>query len=468
MSQVDSTVTPSQFSRLLNEWKMLFVLGGPIVIAQLAQMANGVIDTIMSGHYSAHDLAGVGIGNSLWVPLFLFFSGTLAALQPTVSGYRGANMHARIMPVIWQGLYIAIAASAIMIFLLTHVHPVLELLKLDAETARITQGYLTAFAWGVPPILFTLTLRGLTDGLGHTRIIMVFSLLNTLVNLPLNYILIYGKFGLPELGGVGCGWATAIANWAAAIGLMIYLNRSKAFSKFHLLRERVAPRWSEIRPVLQLGIPIGFTMFIEVSMFSVIALFLASLGATVVAGHQIVLNIVSLTFMIPLSLGMALTLRVSYLVGAKSYDTARLVARSSLFLAVALSSLSAPLLFFGREFIAQLYTNDSAVQAVAIHLLMFAAIFQVADVIQVSAINALRGYRDTRMPMIIMLVSFWGICLPLGYALTFTDLFGFRPGAGGFWIALIVGLTCASILLTWRLFRFRLPDELQAAKLASH
>lgn len=457
MTHVDSTANRPLIARMLTEWKTLFVLGGPIAVAQLAQMANGVIDTIMSGHYSARDLAGVGIGNSLWVPLFLLFAGILAALQPIVSGYRGAAQYRRIMPSVWQGVYIAMAASVIMMLLLNQVHPVLELLRLDAEAARITQGYLSAFAWGVPPILFTLTLRGLTDGLGHTRVIMIFSVLNTLINLPLNYILIYGKFGLPELGGVGCGWATAIANWGAAIALVIYLQRSRTYRRYHLLRGWAAPRWAEIRYILQLGIPIGFTMFIEVSMFSVIALFLAPLGPEVVAGHQIVLNITSLTFMIPLSLGMALTLRVSYLVGADAFAKARLVARSSLLLALGLSCLSAPLLYFAREAIAALYTSDLQVRAIAVHLLMFAAIFQVADVIQVSAINALRGYRDTRIPMLIMLVSFWGICLPLGYFLTFTDRLGYQAGAAGFWMALIIGLTCASILLTYRLFRFRLP-----------
>lgn len=457
MTHVDSTTNRPLIARMLTEWKTLFVLGGPIAVAQLAQMANGVIDTIMSGHYSARDLAGVGIGNSLWVPLFLLFAGILAALQPIVSGYRGAAQYRRIMPSVWQGVYIAMAASVIMMLLLNQVHPVLELLRLDAEAARITQGYLSAFAWGVPPILFTLTLRGLTDGLGHTRVIMIFSVLNTLINLPLNYILIYGKFGLPELGGVGCGWATAIANWGAAIALVIYLQRSRTYRRYHLLRGWAAPRWAEIRYILQLGIPIGFTMFIEVSMFSVIALFLAPLGPEVVAGHQIVLNITSLTFMIPLSLGMALTLRVSYLVGADAFAKARLVARSSLLLALGLSCLSAPLLYFAREAIAALYTSDLQVRAIAVHLLMFAAIFQVADVIQVSAINALRGYRDTRIPMLIMLVSFWGICLPLGYFLTFTDRLGYQAGAAGFWMALIIGLTCASILLTYRLFRFRLP-----------
>lgn len=445
----------SGLRQILTEWRTLAVLGAPILVAQLAQMANGVIDTVMAGHYSAEDLAGVGIGTSLWVPVLLFFMGTLSALQPIISGHRGAEQWQRIMPVTWQGLYIAAGCSLIMILFLINAYPVLDILKLDAPTAAIAQGYLDAFSWGVPALLLLAALRGLTDGLGHTRVIMVFSLVSTLFNLPLNYIFIYGKLGLPAMGGVGCGWATAISNWIAVMALLVYLNRSKTYASFHLLADRVLPAWSEIKHVLRLGLPIGFTMFVEVSMFAVIALFLAPLGPKVVAGHQIVLNATSLLFMVPLSLGMALTLRISFLVGAGAQDRARLLARSVLMLALGISLINAPILLFGREFIAGLYTGDNDVQQVAVTLFVFAAIFQVADVIQVAMINTLRGYRDTSVPMLIMLLSFWGICLPLGYLLTFTDVITNSMGASGFWIALCAGLAVASVLLTVRVFRFR-------------
>lgn len=445
--------------RTLTEWRTLAILGGPILIAQVAQMANGVIDTVMAGHASAQDLAAVGIGSSLWMPLFLFFMGMLGALQPIISGYNGSRQHSKIMPATWQGIYIAAGGTVLMALLLTNVHPVLAMLKMDTETASITQGYLNAFAWGIPALLLMNALRGLTDGLGHTRVIMAFSVLSTLINLPLNYIFIYGKLGLPAMGGVGCGWATSLSNGTAAIALLIYLNRSRTFRQFHLLADWVKPNWQGIRYILGIGVPIGFTIFVEASMFSVIALFLAPLGPVIVAGHQIALNVVSLLFMLPLSIGMALTLRVSFLVGAQAPDTARLISRSSLILASAVALIFATLLFVFSAQIAALYTGDQAVRDVTIRLLAFAAMFQVADVIQVTCISALRGYKDTRIPMFIMLFSFWGVGLPLGYVLTFTDLLWPALGAAGFWVGLTAGLTSASVLLGWRLFRYQPGNE---------
>lgn len=458
-----STSHPGLIGRTLYEWKQLAILGTPILIAQLAQMANGVMDTVMAGHASAEDLAGVGIGTSLWVPILLFFAGTLNALQPTISGHRGAQELHKIMPAVWQGIYIAGLASVAMILLLINTAPVLDLLKLDNRTAAITEGYLDAFAWGVPALLLLYALRGLTDGLGHTRIFMVFSLISTLCNCPLNYLFIYGaqigSLHIPAMGGIGCGWATSIANWIATISLLIYLQRNKAYAKFHLIREWTAPVKLEILRLLKLGLPIGFTMFVEVSMFCMIALFLAPLGAITVAAHQIVLNAVSLVFMVPLSLGMALTLRVSYLVGANNLPEARLLARSSLLLALGVACINVPIIFFGREWIASLYTSDNAVQKIAAQLFVLGALFQIADVIQVTMINVLRGYKDTKIPMLIMLVSFWGICLPLGYILTFEDWLTPPLGAPGFWTALIAGLACAAIFLTLRMFRLKVTDS---------
>lgn len=449
--------------RMLEEWRTLALLGGPILIAQIAQMANGVIDTVMAGHASAEDLAAVGIGSSLWMPLFLFFMGALGALQPIISGHNGARTFHRIMPITWQGLYLAAAGSVIMIGLLINVRPVLTGLKLDTHTAHITQGYLDAFAWGVPALLLMTALRGLTDGLGHTRVIMAFSVLGTLINLPLNYIFMFGKLGLPAMGGIGCGWATSIANGVAAVALLAYLNRSEAYRRFHLVTDWSRPVLREMVDILRIGLPIGFTIFVEASMFSVIALFLAPLGPVVVAGHQIALNVVSLLFMLPLSLGMALTLRVSFLIGARAPDTARLISRSSLILAALIALLFASLLYVFSPEIAGLYSSEADVRAVTIRLLGFAALFQIADVVQVTCISALRGYKDTRIPMFIMLFSFWGVGLPLGYLLTFTDVLWPAMGAAGFWVGLTGGLTSAGLLLGWRLFRFRSAETAPGA-----
>lgn len=445
--------------RTLIEWKQLALLGAPILIAQLAQMANGVIDTVMAGHASAEDLAGVGIGTSLWVPTLLFFAGILGAMQPTISGHRGAQEWQKIMPTTWQGIYISLAAMLLMILFLVNLQPLLALLQLDEKTSRIADGYLQAFAWGVPALLLLTALRGLTDGLGHTKVIMVFSLVSTILNLPLNYVFIYGYdfglFQLPAMGGIGCGWATSISNWVAVLALIVYLNISRTYREFNLIHNWLAPASDEIKRLLKLGLPIGFSSFIEVSMFCMIALFLAPLGATIVAGHQIVLNLISLVFMLPLSMGIALTLRVSFLVGAKDTDEARLLARSALLLAITIGSINATGLFIGRDWLASLYTSDLEVQKVAAQLFMLGAIFQLADVIQVTMMGVQRGYKDTKIPMIIMLFSFWGISLPLGYVLTFKDWITQPMGAPGFWTALILGLICAATLLTARMFRFK-------------
>ncbi len=445
--------------RTLHEWKQLALMGAPILIAQLAQMANGVIDTVMAGHASAEDLAGVGIGTSLWVPVLLFFAGVLGAMQPTISGHRGAQEFDKIMPATWQGIYISFGAMLLMIGLLINMQPLLNILQLDTKTNTIAVGYLDAFAWGVPAFLLLTALRGLTDGLGHTGVIMAFSLLSTLLNLPLNYMFIYGAdlnlIQIPALGGIGCGWATSISNWCATLALLVYLNRSKTFASFHLLTGWAAPQLALIKRLLKLGLPIGFTSFIEVSMFCMIALFLAPLGATTVAAHQIVLNLVSVFFMLPLSLGIAITLRVSFLVGAADHSEARLLARSALLLALGVGCTNASILFLGRDWFASLYTSDIAVQKIAADLFLLGALFQIADVIQVTMINVQRGYKDTKIPMLIMLLAFWGICLPLGYTLTFTSWLTVEPmGARGFWTALVVGLVCAAILLTRRVFYF--------------
>lgn len=445
------------FPPLRQEWHTLVRLGLPILVTQLAQMANGVIDTMMAGHYGARDLAGVAIGNSFWMPTYLFFVGVLAALQPTIAGHHGAQALHRIMPTTWQGLYIAAGCGLLMAWLLLHVAPVLSWLQLDAATATITQDYLDGFVWGVPGMLLLAALRGLTDGLGHTRLLMGVALLSNVINLPLNYIFIYGKLGVPAMGGAGCGWATAIANNLAALALLAYMHVSPAWRSWSLWRGLAAPHVPTLLTLLRLGIPIGLTFFFEVSMFTIIALFLAPLGPIVVAAHQLVLNAVSLVFMVPLSLGMALTLRISFLLGAGEPARAQRLAHNTLWLALGIAAFNVPLLVFGKSAIAALYTGDAAVQAIAVQLFQLAAIFQVADVLQVTAISALRGYRDTRLPMLVILLSFWGIGMPLGYILTFTDYLVPALGAAGFWIALIVSLATVCVLLLTRLFRYRLP-----------
>jgi len=445
--------------RIKTEWKTILLLGSPIMISQLAQMSNGVIDTIMAGRASAEDLTGVAIGGSIWVPIFLFMMGILNATQPLISGHLGANQTQKILPVTWNALYIALFAAIIGMVTLFNIQPVFTWIGLADNPARIADGYLEAFAFGIPPIFILVTLRGLTDGLGYTKIFMLFSILTACINAPLNYIFIFGKLGLPAMGGIGCGWATAISQWITLFLMLTYLHFAKAFREFHLWQQRRLPNLPAMREILSLGIPIGFTIFVESVMFAVVAILLASLGPDIVAGHQIALNVVSILFMVPLSLGLALTIRISFLIGAKDIHAARLGARSSIILVLAIAFAYAGLLVVFARPIASIYTTEAAVIDVAVTLLGYGAMFQIADVLQVVAISALRGYKDTRIPMYIMLSSFWVIGIPLGYILAYKDWILPAMGAPGFWIGLIAGLSHAAFWLLIRLYIFSGRDK---------
>lgn len=449
------------FARIKTEWVALFALGTPILIGQLAQISNGVIDTIMAGRSSADDLTGVAIGNSLWVPIFLFMLGLLNATQPLISGHKGSKQFDKILPVTWNALYICAAASVFASLILLNIDPVFSLLDMSENTTRIASGYLHAFAIGIPATLALITLRGLTDGLGFTKIYMAFSILATLINAPLNYIFIFGKLGLPAMGGIGCGWATAISQWLAVILLWTYMHWAPSFKDFHLWQQRMWPTRKGVVEILQLGVPIGFTIFVEATMFAVIAMLLAPLGAVVVAGHQIALNVVSVFFMVPLSVGLALTIRISYLVGAKDEDEAWLSARSTIGLVVAIAAVFASLLFVFAQQIASIYSTETEVIEMAAHLLWFGAVFQIADVLQVVIISALRGYKDTKVPMFIMVSSFWAVGIPLGYILAYKDWLVEPIGAAGFWIGMIAGLSHAAVWLFIRMFWFHAKRKVQ-------
>lgn len=438
-------------TQLLNQWRILGSLGLPILIGQLAQMANGVVDTLMAGRASAIDLSGVAIGNSLWTPLFLFMIGVLGAAQPLISKARGANQHHEIMPVLWNTLLIGGLASVAIMALLINASPVLELIQLETEASKVAKGYLFAFSFGVPAILLSVALRGLTDGLGFTRIFMSFSILSVLINTPLNYGFIYGKFGLPELGGVGCGWASAISQWICLILFVLYLKQNNKIKTMNNGQKNTLISLKIIKKIINLGVPIGATIFIEATMFTMVALMVAPLGPVAISGHQIALSIASVMFMFPLSMGLALTIRISFLTGTKDQKIAQFVAKSTVMGMAALSLLFATFLFTMGETLASLYTTENEVLALATHLLIFGAIFQIADIIQVVCNGALRGYQDTKVPLMIVLGSAWGIGIPLGYYLAYHDQIVGPMGAAGFWVGLIAGLSSAAILLVLRL-----------------
>jgi len=453
MSALPTSLAPSRSRRSLNEVQALLALAAPIMVAQLANTAMGFVDTVMAGRVGPRDLAAVALGNSIWVPMLLLMGGILLATTAKVSRKVGAGTYVLIGPLVRQALWLALAIGLIAAALLVCAEPILVLMQVEASLRTTTMGYLQAVAFGFPALALYQVLRGFSDGLGCTRPTMVIGLLGLLLNIPLNYIFIYGKLGLPAMGGVGCGWATALVLWFMLGAMLWWVHWAPVYRSSQLFERLEWPQWREIRSLLALGLPIGIAIFAEASIFSVIALLIGSLGASVVAGHQVALNFSSMVFMIPYSLAMATTVRVGQALGRGAPRDARFAAGVAMATALVYACLSASLMLLLRADIARLYTPDTEVLAVASALLMYSALFQFSDAIQVTAAGALRGYHDTRATMLITLIAYWGIGLPIGYGLGLADWFGPASGPAGLWQGLVIGLTCAALLLGVRLQR---------------
>lgn len=440
-------------ARLLAEWQALFRLALPIVIAQLANSAMGFVDTMMAGRVSPADLAAVALGNSIWMPVFLFMNGVLLATTAKVARAFGAGENRRIGPLVRQSLWLGLTLGCMLATLMWNAEPLLHLLGIDPQLVTPAMGYLRAVACGFPAVALYSVLRCYSDALGRTRPSMVIGLLGLLINIPANYVFIYGKLGLPAMGGVGCGWATALVMVCMLLAMTWWIRWAPHYRKHGVFRRWSWPQTSEQKSLLGLGLPIGVSIFAEASIFSIIALLIGGLGASVVAGHQIALNFSSLVFMLPYSLGMATTVRVGQNLGAGQPAGARFAAWVAMATALLLACVSASYMTLLREAIAGIYTSDPQVLAIAASLIIYAAIFQFSDAVQVTAAGALRGYQDTRITMLITLVSYWGIGLPVGYGLGLTDIGGPAQGPAGLWQGLIAGLTCAALLLGLRLNR---------------
>jgi MATE family multidrug resistance protein len=457
------------------ETRLLVRLALPICGAQLAQAGMSVVDVMMTGRQSPTALAAVSVGSSLWMPLMLFMTGTLMGLTPIVAHMLGGKRHAGIRPAVHQALWIAlllgIISAGLLWFLVT---PVFQLMAVPEHVARSSAAYLSAVAFGMPGIALFQALRAFSDGMNHTRPALWISLVGLGVNIPANYLLIYGGDGLvelfgtwvpaslqqlPALGALGCGIATAISMWTMALAMMLYTQKGRAYREVSLWQQIALPQWIGIRELLVVGIPIGVAIFVEVTLFTLIALFIASLGEVTVAAHQIALSFTTILFMLPMSLSMALTVRVGNTLGQQRQERARKVAWNGIAISLLTAVINSSLLWLTGRWVISLYTPDPEVQALAASLLTLAVFFQVSDSLQANLAGALRGYKDTRVVMLITVVSYWSVGLGGGHWLG-RQGFGEISALGvhGYWIGLIAGLSTAALLLAWRLHVISRPE----------
>ncbi len=440
------------------EFKALTSLALPMIVTQLSQMGMGVADAIMAGRVSPADLAGVALGGNLFWPLMLFMSGVIMALTPAVSQLHGARREAEVAAVVRQALWLALVGGGIAFLLLGYSEAALVFVGVDPAAIPIAVDYIDALRWGMPPVLGYFTLRYLCEGMSWTTPAMAIALVALVLKVPLNLLFIHGAFGFPGLGGAGCGWSSALVMWFELAAMLVVVSATRMrriglFSSF----SRPDPR--EIMRLVRLGLPIGATMFFEMAIFSLMTLLIGRLGVDAVAAHQIASNVGGITYMIPMSVGMAATIRVGFNVGAGNLVRARVAGTvaigSSLFFALLAGSVV--LLF--RDAIPLLYTNDPGVLKVATQLLLLIAIYQIFDDGQATIIGVLRGYKDTRIPLIVTLLAYWAFSLPVGAVLGF-GLGTPALGVSGFWLGLILGLVLVAIVLGARFVWLSRRDDL--------
>lgn len=431
----------------------------PIMITQVGLFAMNLVDTIMSGRVGTSDLAGVAIGSSLWMPVFTGINGVLLAVTTIVARYMGSGQRDKISNSVTQSLYLSVILALLIVLAgIFMLDPVLGMMNLEPAVHHIAFHYLVGLAVGIIPLFAANVLRNFFDGQGKTRITMVITLLAVPFNVLLNYGFIFGHFGLPALGGIGAGYATAITYWIIFFISVWMTFRIKSLRVYRIFVDWMKPSWKVWKEQLALGIPMGLSIFFEVSIFSVVTLLIGIMfSTTTIAANQIVLNFSALLFMIPLSVAMALTIVVGYSVGGGKMKNARQYSSAGVLTGIGFISVCAVFLYLYREPIAYLYTQDPEVVALAGQFFIIAIFYQLSDVSQVGLQGVLRGYQDVQVPFLIAFVSYWIVGIPSGYLLAaFTTL-----GPFGLWIGITIGLTCAAVgfFIRLRIVQSRLEEK---------
>ena len=420
--------------------RALLHLTWPVLIAQLAVMANAVIDTAMAGRLSAIDLAAVGIAAAILGTVLMSLISVLLALPPIIAHLYGAGQRAEVGREIHQSVWISLLLALVAILVLRFPEPFIALAQLQPAVETKVRAYLDASAWSVPGIFALRIFFGLSTGIGRPRPVMLFNLLSLAIKVPLNAVFMYGLLGAPELGGPGCAVATAVDASLMAALAWGWCLRNPDYAQFELRKRFAAPNFKAIAEFLRLGVPIGLTFIADVTAFTFMALFIARLGPVVSGAHQIAANLAAFAFMIPLAIGNATAVLAGQAIGAGQHERARRACWEGIRLGMAVGAVISLIFWLGAPLIASLYSTDLQVQAAAIPLIGLVALYHLGDALQAVAVNALRGYKKSVVPMLLYVVLLWGVGLGGGYLLGLTDTFGPARGAPGFWIAAIGSL----------------------------
>jgi MATE family multidrug resistance protein len=444
-------------SNIRKEAAGLWQLAWPVLIGQLATVGMGVADVAMTGHTSAAELAAVSLGAAVWSIILVTVNGTMMAVNTVVAHQVGAGQFDRIPHTVRQSLWMGLAVGILAALAANLATLLFDHLLLPAAVNARASMFVHIISVGLLPFAAYRALYGYSASINHTKPVMVIAIVGLVINVIVNWLLIFGNLGLPKMGALGCAVASGAVVWLDLLLIVLWIRIAPAYRASYPFTRWEWPHWPEIWTMVKLGVPIGVTYFAEVSVFGAVSLLVARFGVVTVSAHQIALNFSSLTFMVPLSFGIGMIARVGQALGEGNPQRARFASFVGLGMSVGFAVLSALVIAGFRHQIAAAYTSDPAVREMCAHLLLFAALFQLSDAAQVAASCAIRGYKVTRGPMVIQLIAFWGVALPLGCVLGLAPqwlqgVLPFAPAepmsATGFWIGLVLGLTVAAVLLT--------------------
>lgn len=433
-------------ARLVADARTIAALGGPLLGNNLSLSGMAFADTVMAGQLGAVDLAGLAVGVACY-HLFLYVGfGVLMATSPSVAHAYGAGDTDKVTRYARQSWWLVLALVVLLTSGIRQVDYFLPAIGTAPEILPVAIGYVHAMSWGLPGMLAFLSLRYTSEGLGRTKPIMFIGFLGLSANVFGNWVFMYGKFGAPALGAVGCGVATAISIWLMFFAMLWHMRLHRAYRPFKFFARIDRPDWPMIGELTRVGAPIAGSILAEGGLFVAAALMMGAMGATIVAGHQIALNYAAFMFMVPLAISSATTIHVGHSVGRGDLQGARNAGFIGVVMCAAVMSISAIMILLLNDQIAALYTRDPPVRELAAGLLLMAALFQFSDGVQVGTAGALRGFKDTTVPMALCVFSYWAVGFSFAY------YFGVYRGGGPVmvWAGLTVGLTVSAVLLVVR------------------
>lgn len=433
----------------------LATLSWPILVGQLAVIANGVIDTAMTSRFSAVDLAALAVGSSIYISVFVATSGVLQALAPLIGQMFGARDYPAIGIEVKQGAWLALFLTVIGSVILAFPQPFLAIAHASPElTAKATR-YLQILALALPATLAFKVFAALTTAVARPKAVMAIQVAELVLKIPLNALFIFGGFGLPAFGGPGSAIATTLLSWLGLLAAWLLVRQSPFYRQFRIFGSGfVTPTWKSQRALLALGVPMGMSYLIEVTAFTFMALFIARLGEVAVGGHQLAANFGAVLYMLPLSIAIATGTLVAQAIGERDLASARRIGDSGLLLACLVSLSVGIATCLGRDLIARAYTPDARIIATATPLFLFIGAYQLFDALQVCTAFILRAYRIALIPTCIYALGLWGVGLGGGYLVGF-NILGVVPtglrGPAGFWLGNSLSLVTVAAGLFWYL-----------------